>query len=112
MLPWVYIRRNKARRALTGYPRYDPPFKVEERLLKRPDAIKNLEYFHSVRKERHGFFVVWLATHFGTAISNDRAGVKVLNEWAFKYVGPMLYDAFAKDELDSYCYYTRPWTGD
>ena len=36
MIPlWVWLRKRRLERALREYPLYDPPHKVEERLLSR-----------------------------------------------------------------------------
>lgn len=42
-LPQAYLRRLWLRRALRDYPLYDPPHKVEERLLSKAKAKENFD---------------------------------------------------------------------
>jgi hypothetical protein len=49
--PQVKLRRFRLERALREYPLYDPPHKVEERLLASEKAAENFDYFMRMRCE-------------------------------------------------------------
>ena len=95
---------------LRDYPIYDPPHKVEERLLPREEARENFEYFMRVRQERVAYFTKWLRRYFWTRISADERGVKTLNRWARRYSG--LIFVGSPERSTSYFTYYPPWTGD
>ena len=97
------------RRAMVGYPLYDPPHKVEERLLPADKAEENFDYFMSVRQQRLQHFRDWMKTQFGWDIPLDRTGVVALCEWLDRH-GEFLFATH--DMLDSYFYYDKPWVDD
>ncbi len=64
LLPQVSLRREWLRRALRDYPLYDPPHKIEERLLSKEEALENFDYFMRVRQQRLSYFENWLRQRF------------------------------------------------
>jgi hypothetical protein len=110
--PYVRPRRLWLRRALRGYPLYDPPHKVEERLLPREQAVENFDYFMRVREERVAYFKNWLHRNFWTVVTLDETGVRALNTWGNRFAGFLLTaDANAR-VTDSFFTYDPPWTGE
>ncbi|MGD9544516.1 MAG: hypothetical protein AB7F41_04615 [Methylocystis sp.] len=109
LLPLMWLRKKKLDRLLKDYPLYDPPHKVEERLLPKAKAQENFEYFMRVRKERVAFFSRWLKDEFGVAIGPTQRGVEALNRWMFQYVGLLLPNRTVEY---SYFSYDPPWRGD
>jgi hypothetical protein len=111
LLPHVRLRNRRLRRALRGYPLYDPPHKVEERLLAREKAVDNFDYFMRVRQQRVDYFREWLRRHFGVTVTLDEKGVRALSRWGNKYAGLLLDQRPGGDPTDSYFTYDPPWTG-
>jgi hypothetical protein len=89
-LPHVRLKRLWLRRALRGYPLYDPPHKVEEYLLSRAQAGENFDYFMRVRERRVTFFTDWPRRDFRVVITPDDDGVKALNRWGNRFAGLLL----------------------
>ena len=112
LLPQARLRNLWLKRALRGYPIYDPPYKVEEYLLSRDQAIENFDYFMRTRDQRSAYFQLWLRDHFGVAIAPDEGGVKALNRWGNKYAGLLLVARPDGHPRDSYFTYNPPWTGE
>ena len=56
LLPQAWMRKRSLERALRGYPLYDPPHKVEERLLAGEGRWRKLNYFMRVREQRLAAF--------------------------------------------------------
>jgi hypothetical protein len=110
LLPQIWLRRSRLRRALRDYPLYDPPHKVEERLLSKEKAAENFDYFMRVRHQRLVYFRNWLHRYFGVALMPDKAGVKALNRWGNKYAGLLLTAGPNGGPSDSYFTYDPPWT--
>jgi hypothetical protein len=112
LLPQAWLRKRSLRRALRDYPLYDPPHKVEERLLTRERATENFDYFMRVRLQRLAYFRDWLRGNFGVAIRLDEKGVKALGRWGNKYAGLLLDYGPGGNPSDSYFTYDPPWTGE
>ncbi len=113
LLPQMWLRRVWLRRALRDYPLYDPPHKVEERLLSKEEALENFDYFMRVRQQRLSYFENWLRQRFWVTLTPDRAGVKTLNRWSNKYAGLLLTAGPGSHHPnDSYFTYDPPWTGE
>jgi len=109
LLPQMWLRKRKLESLLKDYPLYDPPHKVEERLLPKEQAQENFDYFMRVRKERSAYFVKWLRDEFDATISPDSKGVDALGKWLIKFGGLL----FPSDEVyNSYFSYDPPWTGE
>jgi hypothetical protein len=109
MLPQALLRKQWLRRALRHYPLYDPPYKVEERLLSRTQAQGNFDYFMQTRQERVGFLVSWLERYFWTTITIDSKGVKALNRWGNKYAGLLQLENEKGRPTNSFFTYQPPW---
>jgi hypothetical protein len=112
LLPHMQLRKLWLRRALRDYPLYDPPHKVEERLLSRDKATENFDYFMRVRQERRAFFENWLRRYFSVALTPDEKGVGRLNRWGNKYAGLLFVVGPDGDPADAYFTYSPPWTGE
>jgi hypothetical protein len=109
LLPHMWLRKQWLTHALRNYPVYDPPHKVEERLLPKEQALENFDYFMRVRQERVAYFQKWLRRYFCTRIRADDKGVRALNRWARRYAG-LLYPG-GWNQVRSYYSYDPPWTG-
>jgi hypothetical protein len=112
LLPHMAIRKLWLRRALRGYPLYDPPHKVEERLLSDELAADNFAYFMRVRLHRMAYFQVWLRRYFLVTLTPDTKGVRALSRWGNKYAGLLLDVGPTGRPTDSYFTYDPAWTGD
>jgi hypothetical protein len=112
LLPQAKLRELYLRRALRGYPLYDPPHKVEERLLSREKANENFDYFMGVRLQRLAYFLGWLRRYFGVTVTLDENGVRALNRWGNKYAGLLLVLGPDGYPTESYFNYDPPWTGE
>jgi hypothetical protein len=108
LTPIAWIRQQRLERALIGYPVYDPPHKVEERLLPKEQAQENFDYFMQVRTERCAHFQDWLKRKFGVEIRADLEGVSALNDWFVRYGGLLVP---TREIGNSYFSYDPPWTG-
>ncbi|MBN3792228.1 hypothetical protein [Burkholderia sp. Ac-20353] len=106
------MRKQWLRRALRDYPVYDPPHKVEERLLSKEQARENFDYFMSVRVQRVAHFQRWLHCYFRVNLTPNRQGVRRLNQWANKYAGLLLPIGSDGHPTDTYFDYQPSWTGD
>jgi hypothetical protein len=96
-------------RALKHYPIYDPPHKIEERILPKERALENFEYFMSVRQQRVEAFRCWLRRYFWTEIQANEEGVAALNLWAFRHVALLIPN---RKIGSSYYSYDPPWDGE
>jgi len=112
LLPHMWLRKLWLRRALRDYPLYDPPHKVEERLLSTEKAAENFAYFMRVREQRLAYFRDWLRRYFGVSIEPDAKGVRALNRWGNKYAGLLIEERKQGDPTPSYFTYDPPWTGE
>jgi hypothetical protein len=113
LLPQSKLRKLYLERALRGYPLYNPPHKVEERLLSRKLADENFDYFIRVRQERAAFFQSWLHRYFWVALTPNEKGVRALNCWGNKYAGLLLYrEGPGVGPSRSFFSYDPPWEGD
>jgi hypothetical protein len=113
MIPlWVWLRKRRLERALREYPLYDPPHKVEERLLSREKAAENFDYFMRVRLQRVAYFRQWLRRHFGVAVTLDEKGVRALSHWGNQYAGLLRTKGPDGRLTKSYFTYDPPWTGE
>jgi hypothetical protein len=112
ILPQTWLRKRLLRRALRDYPLYDPPHKVEERLLSREKAAENSDYFMRVRQQRLAYLQSWLRRHFGVTVTLDEKGITALNRWGNKYAGLLLTTGPDGHPTSSYFNYDPPWTGD
>ena len=112
LLPHMWLRKFWLRRALRDYPLYDPPHKVEERLLSRERASENFDYFMSVRLQRLEYFRNWLRRYFWVAVTPDERGVRGLNRWGNKYAGFLVVIGPDGHPTDSYFTYDPPWAGE
>lgn len=112
LLPQMWLRRVWLRRSLRDYPLYDPPHKVEERLLSKEEAAENFDYFMRVRQQRLAYFENWLRHRFWATLTPDRAGVKALSRWGNKYAGLLLTARPDGHPNNSYFTYDPPWTGE
>ncbi|WP_156967749.1 hypothetical protein [Methylosinus sp. PW1] len=110
--PQAWLRKKWLRRALRDYPLYDPPHKVEERLLSREQAAENFDYFMSVRHERVAYFREWLRRYFCVSIWPDEKGVRALNRWGNKFAGLLVLVGPDGYPTGSYYTYDPPWTGE
>jgi len=113
MLPFrVWLRKSRLERALWGYPVYDPPHKVEERLLSREAAAENFDYFMRVRLDRFANFRNWLREQFGIQVSLDERGMRALCRWGNRYAGLLLAKGADGYPTRSYFTYQPSWTGE
>jgi hypothetical protein len=112
LLPHVWLRKLWLRRALRGYPLYDPPHKVEEYLLTRERALENFNYFMSVREVRVAYFTNWLSRNFQTVIAPTEEGVRALNVWGNRFAGLLLTPDAKGNAKNSYFTYDPPWVGE
>src|SRR5262245_58550098 len=112
LLPQVKLRTLWLRRALRDYPIYDPPHKVEERLLPREKAADNFAYFMSMRQQRVADFKDWLRRNFGVSVTPDEHGIWALNRWGNKYAGLLLVIGPDGHPTDTYFNYAPPWTAE
>jgi hypothetical protein len=64
----IYLQRRKRelQRALGEYPLYNPPHKVELRLLTKERAAESFDYFMAVRLVRVAYPQSWLQRHSGS----------------------------------------------
>jgi hypothetical protein len=111
LLPHMWLRKQWLRRALQNYPLYDPPHKVEERLLSRAQADENFDYFMRVRLQRMADFRAWLRRYFRVTLTPDTRGVKTLSRWGNKYAGLLLQTKPTGGPTDAYFTYQPSWTG-
>ena len=105
-------RKSRLERALSEYPPFDPPQKVEERLLSRAEAAENFDYFMRVRLDRLAYFRTWIDQRFGFKISLDESGVRELSHWGNEYAGFLLLKGPDGHPTSSYFDYDPPWTGE
>jgi hypothetical protein len=112
LLPQTHLRRLWLRRPLRDYPQYDPPHKVEERLLSSEKAAENFDYFMRVRQQRLAYLQSWLLGHFGVRVTLDEKGMRALNRWGNKYAGLFIVKPPEVHRTGSYFNYDPPWTGD
>jgi hypothetical protein len=108
----LWLRTSRLERALVGYPQYDPPHKVEERLLSREAAAENFDYFMRVRLDRLAYFQTWLREQFGFRISLDEKGILAFCRWRSKYAGFLLTKGPDGYPTDSYFTYSPRWNGE
>jgi hypothetical protein len=111
LLPHMWLRKRWLRRALRDYPLYDPPHKVEERLLSKVQATENFEYFMRVRHQRMAYLHAWLRRCFWVALTPDIKGVKALSRWGNKYAGLLLEAKPTGGPTNTYFTYDPPWAG-
>jgi hypothetical protein len=111
LLPHMWLRKLWLKRALRDYPLYDPPHKIEERLLSKEKAAENFDYFMGVRQRRVAYFRDWLRRYFWVSVSPDEKGVRALNRWGNKYAGILLVLGPDGHPTLSYVTYDPPWTG-
>jgi hypothetical protein len=110
--PHMKLRQVWLRRALRHYPLYDPPHKVEERLLPREKAAENFDYFMRVRGERLDYFQQWLRRNFWVNVTLNEKGVRALSRWGNKYAGLLFAEDATKDPAESFHTYNPPWIGE
>jgi hypothetical protein len=108
----VWLRKSRLERALREYPRYDPPHKVEERLLSREVAAENFDYFIRVRLDRLTYFRNWLNQQFSCKVSLDEKGIRALNRWGNDFAGLLLTKGADGYPTSSYFTYEPSWTGE
>jgi hypothetical protein len=106
------LRKSRLELALREYPLYDPPHKVEERLLSRDEAAENFAYFMRVRLDRLAHFRNWLSEQFGFEVSLDEKGIRALSRWGIKYAGLLLAKGADGYPTMSYFTYDPSWTGE
>ncbi len=111
LLPQMWLRKLWLRRALRDYPTYDPPHKVEERLLSPEKARENFDYFMRVRLQRMAYFREWLRRYFRIVLTPDTNGVKALNRWGNKYAGLLLEAEPSSGPTNAYFTYDPAWIG-
>ena len=90
LLPQMWGTKLWLQWALKDYPIYDPPHKVEERVLSKEQALENFDYFMRVRQQRVESFRWWLRRYFWTVTQADENGVRALDRWAVSYAGLLL----------------------
>jgi hypothetical protein len=112
ILPQTWLRKRLLRRAFRDYPLYDPPHKVEERLLPKEKAAGNFDYFMQVRQQRLAYLQSWLRRHFGVTVTLDEKGMRALSRWGNKYAGLFIVQKPEVHRAGSYFNYDPPWTGD
>jgi hypothetical protein len=112
LLPYLWLRKRWLRRAMRNYPLYDPPHKIEERLLSKTQATENFDYFMQVRHQRVTYLQDWLRRNFWVVVTPDTTGVKALSRWANMYAGLLLDKRTTKVSPPSYFTYEPSWTGD
>lgn len=100
----------RLRRALEAYPLYDPPHKVEERLLSEELAVENFHYFMGVRLDRVAYVRDCLRQKFGYKVTLDEKGIRALSVWGNKYAGLLLTLRADGYPTSSYFTYDPPWT--
>ena len=110
--PKYWLRERRLRRALVSYRIYDPPHKVEERVLPKEKALENFQYFMRVREERVRFFIDWLSHEFGTEASIDQVGIENILDWAGNYIPIIMPSHDRRQTADVYHCYAEPWTGE
>jgi hypothetical protein len=101
------MKARRVKRALAGYPLFDPPFKQKPKL--RSQTQENFDYFKRVRAARLGFFQQWLRAHFDIDASLDRNGTMAVNRWVDRY-GGSLFDRGPEHTVE-FSLYAREWTG-
>lgn len=106
------LRKSRLERALREYPLYDPPHRVEERLLSKEKAAENFDYFMRVRLDRVTHFRDWLREEFRFKISLDEKGMRALCLWASRYAGFLLAKDADGYPTNSYFTYDPPWAGE
>jgi len=111
LLPQYWLRQQKLQRALVNYPIYDPPHKVEERLLPKEKALENFQYFIDVRQQRLDFFTRWLGTCFGVNSSLEQQGIEGLLDWAETYVCVAMPSEDYIRTARVFHSYAEPWAG-
>lgn len=109
LLPWMWIRKRWLDHAMRDYPLYDPPHKIEERLLSKAQASENFDYFMRVRQQRAAFFQGWLRRYFLVVTSPSKGGIRSLNRWSNRYSGLLIGERLAG--VPSYFSYDPPWEG-
>lgn len=109
LLPQMWVRKLWLQWALKDYPIYDPPHKVEERVLSKEQALENFDYFMRVRQQRVESFRWWLRRYFWTVTQADENGVRALDRWAVSYAGLLLPN---REVESGYYSYDPPWTGE
>ena len=107
LLPQMWYGKLWLQWALKDYPIYDPPHKVEERVLSKEQALKNFDYFMRVRQQRVESFRWWLRRYFWTVTQADENGVRALDRWAVSYAGLLLPN---REVESGYYSYDPPWT--
>ena len=108
LLPQMWLRKRKLETLLKDYPLYDPPHKVEERVLPKEQAQQNFEYFMDVREQRAVYFTKSLKNQFDIEIAATPRGVEALDLWMFQYGGLLLPNEMVEV---SYFTYDPPWRG-
>jgi hypothetical protein len=109
---YVNLRKRKLEGAWEQYPLYDPPQKVEERLLTRDRAEENFEYFMRVRQQRVAYLRDWLRSHFRVTVTLDKKGIGELSRWARKYAGLLLVRGSDGRPTLSFFTYHPSWTAE
>jgi hypothetical protein len=74
---------------MSSYPVYSPPFHDAKDVLAKREIKANCQYFLEQKALRVEYLVKYLAS-FSVAIRLDRDGVKVLDDWLFRYGGHLL----------------------
>jgi hypothetical protein len=108
----VRWRMRRIKRWLEAYPLYDPPHKVEERLLSEKLVVENFDYFMRVRLERVTYFRGWLRENFGYKVALDEKGMRALSLWGNKYAGLLLTLRADGYPTSSYFTYDPAWIGE
>jgi hypothetical protein len=111
--PLAMLRELRVKRAIRDYPLYDPPHKVEERLLSREQALENFEYFMRHKEERVAYFHNWIAEWFGYPV--DTVNLSSLIEWTPKYAALLMPRKTENEWLEgkeAYYTYKDDWCGD
>jgi hypothetical protein len=111
LLPHMAARKPWLKHALRGYPLYDPPHKVEERLLSEELAANNFAYFMRVRLDRMAYFQDWLRRYFLVTLTPDTKGVRALSRWGNKYAGLLLNVSPTGHPTETYFTYEPAWVG-
>lgn len=111
LLPQYWLRQQKLQRTLVNYPIYDPPHKVEERLLPKEMALENFQYFLDVRKQRVDFFMGWLASQFGVEASLEQEGLERTLDWAADYAAVLMPPLDIRETCEVFLGYSQLWKG-
>jgi hypothetical protein len=108
--PFSWLRYQRTRRAIAGYPIYDVPNKHNEGALRKEQIDENFAYFMEVRLQRLAFFRSWLSDHYGVEAPLNGDGILAIEKWADLYGVGLVANPDGSSEV--FTTYQPNWTGD